>query len=189
MRKHWAIGAGLWLAAAGLTTAAGVAAINTVGDNIAGSPTRPLSEADVAGRLSVDGSPTASAPAADGAPSAGATSPTPSAAAAAPSTAAAVPTTRTAAFAGPGGTVFASCAGDLASLLSATPQQGWTATTIARGPAAVVSVRFARSDGGNSQWGGAPSSFRTDIRCVNGTPEGTVDREDTGGGYPNGPRR
>ncbi|MCA2213381.1 hypothetical protein [Jidongwangia harbinensis] len=175
-RKRWSIGAGAWIVAAGLTTTLGVAAVNTLSDDFAGSAARPLSDSDVAARLSAAPPPAASA--------SSAASPSPSAA---PTSAAPVPARTTAppaaksrAFGHRGSSLFASCTGDQAKLLSWSPAQGYTASPIEKGPARTASIRFARSKG--ASWGrhGGPPAVRVEVTCVGGEPRENVRPEGWG---------
>ncbi|WP_106126389.1 hypothetical protein [Pseudosporangium ferrugineum] len=154
--------------------------MNTLGDDIAGSPAQPLTGAEVSDRLSATGTapPAASAPATPTATTPTATGPVTTAPVASKS----AQVTRTRAFGRGGSTLMASCTGDRATLLSWSPEQGYAASPIEKGPARKASIRFSRSGGGGGR-GGGPPAVRLDITCVDGTPEENVQVE---GGYPEG---
>lgn len=159
MRGRWALAGAAWMVAASLTTAAAVAAVNSLGEGIFGEADRPLRQSEVTSRLSAspDVQPTQ-------APSA-AVSPGSS-----PSGAVTVPPAVPRVLGTDGGTIVATCAGNLVTLLSWSPRQGYQADHVVRGPALLASLRFkARSGGGD---------VRAQVSCVNGEPRVAIVDED-----------
>jgi hypothetical protein len=127
MRRRVLLMAVGWLLAAGATAAVGAVALDVVGAGILGPQNQPLSQEDVARALAaVPASPTTAPPA------------TPTTA----STAASAPRGLTV----PGGTLVAECAGGQVTLTSWSPDQGFRADDVARGPAASASIKF-KNDG------------------------------------------
>jgi hypothetical protein len=171
-----------WLIAAGGTATTATVALNTLGEGILGPSTRPLSQAEIQrdlGRGQPAASPSATASASDpGTPSAPVTPEPGTSVTAGPTTAApAAPTPATnpprrGVFATAGGTVFAQCAGGLATLTSWSPAQGYWTDDFARGPASAAFISFKTNT----------SEVRVTVTCVAGEPTSTVTAEDRHGG-------
>jgi hypothetical protein len=146
-------------------------AVQVVGDQVGGSDSTVLTEAQVTGLLqdapSASPTPTASSPSASPRPS---TSPGPRPTPSASRTASSSPqpthstnpgsSASTKSFSTTGGVVAATCRGSVISLESARPADGWTVEVKDRGPER-VEVRF-ENDAGD----------RTEVRvsCVHGDP-------------------
>jgi hypothetical protein len=140
-----------WLVVAFLTTLVGLAAVNSLGDGILGSAERPLTRQSVAAQLSASAPEPTDSPSSS--PSAAPTeSPTP------PPEQQAVSHT----FSSGGGTVTASCQGDLVTLKYWSPAQGYEADHVVQGPAATASVRFRQ--------GGRGHGIRLGFACRDGQP-------------------
>lgn len=114
-----------WLLAAAVTAGAGTVALDVVGAGILGPQNQPLSADDVARALETVPSSTTSTPPVTTAPS---SAPAPRG------------------LTVPGGTIVATCAGGRVTLLSWSPDPGFRADDVSRGPAATASVKF--KDGG-----------------------------------------
>ena len=131
-----------WLAAAGVATAIGIAAVRLIGDGITATGAEVLTPEQVAEQLSAAPPGTAQRSAAPSSPPAG-------------------PIGGPRPLSGPGGTVVAVCHADgRAALLSWTPAQGYQVERAERGPDEHAEVRFEGSAG--------RSQIR--VRCVTGEP-------------------
>ncbi len=108
-----------WLLAAVVTAGAATVALDVVGAGLLGPQDRPLSAADVARALETVPAGTTPPPA------------TPSSSAPAPR-----------GLAVPGGTLVATCAAGQVTLMSWSPDPGFRADDVSRGPAAAASVKF-----------------------------------------------
>jgi hypothetical protein len=152
MRRRWGLAVMAWVLVAFLTTLVGLAAINSLGDGILGSAERPLTSESVAAELSATPSPEPSlSPSASALPS---LSP--------PAETAAPPSGPPRTFSSAGGTVTASCAGDLVTLEYWSPASGYQADHVVTGPAQTVSIRFRQ--------GGRGHGIRLAFSCANGSP-------------------
>jgi hypothetical protein len=163
MGRRWAVVAAAWIAAAVLTTLAGVYAVNSLGDGLLGSASRPISQDDVNRRLSsappVPPPSLSAGPSSSGAPT-GQPVETP--------TTPAQPVRRS--LGTGGGSVVASCAGGLAKLESWSPAQGYQADHVVAGPAQIVSIRF--------RVGGRGHGDRMGVVCQNDVPTKTAAPDD-----------
>ncbi|GAB3823810.1 hypothetical protein GCM10027610_001220 [Dactylosporangium cerinum] len=123
-----------WLLTVAVATAVATWAVGSMRQGIFGTSDAPYSEADVEARLAASSSGPTVAP------------PTP-----APSSApASSPAGVVRALTTSGGTIVAVCEAGLVTLRSWTPNAGFEAERVQRGPAAVASLRFkARSGGGD----------------------------------------
>ena len=135
MRTRIVIGGGAWLLGAAAATAGGLYVVSELGEGISASPARQQSSvaAAVQAQASQAAAPSSKAPRSQ--PSPGAKS-----GAGGASTGGSGSSSRTASTSGTvlsssGGTVVAQCASAGAFLLSWSPQQGFTASSVARGPA------------------------------------------------------
>jgi serine/threonine-protein kinase len=157
----------VWAAAAVLTTLIGIAAVESLGDGILGSPEKPLTRGDVASQLAASpdhsgGTPSA-APSASSSPSA---SRPPSVS---PPGKRTPPATSNRVFTIDGGTVVASCDGNLVTLLSWSPAQGYHVMRVERGPAKTAEIRF-----GNGKENEGHGS-RLTVSCRDGRPQGSTE--------------
>ncbi|MDX6391035.1 MAG: hypothetical protein QOJ73_2098 [Streptosporangiaceae bacterium] len=151
---------GAWLLGAGAATGGSLVAVSLLGQSLAAPPTQQLTVAAVNRALAnASKEPTA----------------TPSASASGrPAVAVASPSVSPSASAGgapggklllsPGGSVVAECGPSGAYLISWSPQQGYQADDVARGPASRVSVIF---DAGQS-------GVRMVVSCAGSTPVAAV---------------
>jgi serine/threonine-protein kinase len=71
-----------------------------------------------------------------------------------------------------GGTVVASCTGNLVTLLSWSPAQGYHVVSVDRGPAMTATIRFSDDDGEEDH------TSRLTVFCRNGRPEGKAGEDD-----------
>lgn len=161
--------------------AVGLLALSMIGDDLTSRTAQPLSQDTVARWASA--APDAAAPSASTGSSEPAPAPSPSSPAGAGALTTATPAAAPAAQAGdagvetvassPGGTAIARCAGGQVYLVSWSPEQGYRTDDVARGPAAVVSVKF-ESDA---------NKVVLSVRCVDGEPRPAVSqRADDHGG-------
>ncbi|GIF70640.1 hypothetical protein Asi02nite_01580 [Asanoa siamensis] len=134
-----------WLAAVVVATLAGVGAIRLVGDGFTGTPGGVRSQADVARDL---------AAATDGT---AAPTPKPTTAAA---TATATPSGARETFSNRGGSVVAACRGDLVTLETWSPAQGYAVRDLEKGPDDDAEVEFEGSGG----------RFEIKVECRSGQP-------------------
>ncbi|WP_433390519.1 septum formation initiator [Micromonospora sp. KLBMP9576] len=132
-----------WLATATVATLIGVAAIQWVGESIAGTPGGVLTREEVERALA---SPAPAAPGTGGPPLPGATGP--------------VPTGVRRAFATTGGSAVAECEPGGVRLVSWTPAPGYRVSDVERGPDDDVEVAFA----------GPAGEFELKLRCVGSEP-------------------
>ncbi|MEV1287609.1 septum formation initiator [Micromonospora sp. NPDC049679] len=139
-----------WLAAAVVATLVGLAAVRVIGAGITGGAAgEVLTREEIARRLD---SATPSATAAPAPPT-----PAPSASSAA-----------RAALSTPGGTVVATCADGLVTLLSWAPAQGFAVTDVERGPRERAELKFRGSNG----------KIEVKVVCAAGQPSATWKRDD-----------
>jgi hypothetical protein len=154
-----------WLATAAAAITAGVFAVGAIGNGIAGSTTSPLSDQAVAKALAQTTRPAAASPSSRPSPTH-----TPSATSGPSTGRATTPEARGAAKARQvrGGSVVARCASGQAILESWTPDQGYEADDVHRGPDTVVRVKF-KSD---------RAEVETEIGCRGGVPVIVGERTD-----------
>jgi hypothetical protein len=174
VKRRWGLAALAWVVAAVLTTVIGIAAVESLGNGILGSPEQPLTRGDVASQLAASpghsGGTGSEAPSPSELPSASSTpdeppSPTPTLA----PTLAPTPPTSTRVFTIAGGTVVASCRGGLVTLQSWSPAQGYHVVRVERGPARSVEIRFGSGKGDEGH------GSRLTVSCRDGRPEGADD--------------
>ena len=155
MRTGIVIGVGAWLLGAAAATAAGLLVVSELGEGISASPAGQQSgvvAAEQAQASQAAALPPSSPPASRSQPGRGGKSGTGGSG-------------RTASTSGTvlsssGGTVVAQCASAGAFLLSWSPQQGFTASSVARGPATTARVVFA----------GTASTVTMAVSCASGVP-------------------
>jgi len=141
--RGWLIAAG-WVVAAVATTAAGVAAVDSLGAGLLGTgDDTTLSAEEVRRRLDAE-------PAAPSAPPAPATS--------RPAPATSSPVSR--ALGTPGGTVHVHCVNGLARMTAWSPASGYRADDEFQGPAVTVSITFKKGR----------EEMLVNVTCVNGEP-------------------
>jgi hypothetical protein len=171
MGRRWSLAVAAWLAAAVLTTVAGIAAISSLGAGLLGGADRPLSPVQVASQLAAE--PAASAvpskPPSSAASSVAATPPPGSADSSATTT---PPATRTKVLVTTGGSIVTSCTGGLARLHSWSPAQGYRADHAEPGPAAEASIRFE----------GDRDEVRATVTCADDQPQLSVRADDNHSG-------
>jgi serine/threonine-protein kinase len=176
-RAFLAIGA--WLLGVVGATGGSLVAVSLIGQSIAGPPTQQLTVAAVNRALAASGK------GADGAPSASPTAPArrPAApgrrhhhraAAPSPSVSAGTSTPAATLLSSAGGTALAVCQAGDAYLVSWSPEPGYAADDVVRGPAASARVLFIAGDRG----------VRMTVSCIGPMPSATVApvRDDDGGG-------
>lgn len=143
-----------WLATAAAAITAGVFAVGAIGHGIAGSTTSPLSDQAVAKALAKATHTSAAAPS---------TSPRTSPATSRPSAPRGTtpePRSHVRARPVPGGSVVVRCAAGQATLESWSPDQGYEADDVHRGPATTVRVKFKSGR----------SELETEIGCRGDSP-------------------
>jgi hypothetical protein len=166
------LAAGAWLLGVVAATGGSLAAVSLIGQSIAAPPTQQLtvsavSHALASGRRDPDPSVAARPSPAPSHRHAGAT---PEASASATSSAGTL-------LSSSGGSVLAGCAGSNAYLISWSPQQGYAADYVVRGPAARARVVFLAGSGGVS----------LTVTCAGSVPSevvSPVQGDDDGGGQP-----
>jgi len=177
VKRRWGLAALVWVAAAVLTTVIGIAAVESLGDGILGSPEKPLTRGDVASQLAASpehsGGTASASPSASSSPS-GSTPPSEAPSqppAEAPTGAPTPPTpvTSSRVFTIDGGTVVAACTGGLVTLTSWSPAQGYHVVRVERGPARSVEIRFGNGKGDEGH------GSRLTVFCRNGRPEASSD--------------
>jgi hypothetical protein len=160
MRTRIVIGTGAWLLGAAAATAGGLLVVSELGEGISASPAGQQSSAAAAEQAQasqVAALPSSSSAArsrsgtsgqngAGGAGTGGGSGGTAS--------------TSGTVLSSSGGTVVAQCAATGAFLLSWSPQQGFTASSVARGPATTARVVFA----------GTASTVTMAVSCTSGVP-------------------
>jgi hypothetical protein len=143
-----------WLATAAAAITAGVFAVGAIGHGIAGSTTSPLSDQAVAKALAKATRTSAAAPATS--PNTSPTTSRPSA----PRGTTPEPRPQTKVRQVRGGTVVVRCAGGQATLESWSPDQGYEADDVHRGPDSKVRVKFKSGR----------SELETEIGCRGDVP-------------------
>ena len=151
--RRWVLAGGAWLLTVAVATAVATGAVGSMRQGIFGTSDAPYTEAEVDALLAAS--------------SAGPTTTPPGPAPAASSTAPPGGTGVVRALTTSGGTIVAVCDAGLVTLQSWTPNSGFKAERVQRGPAAVTSLRFkARSGGGD---------VRAQITCSGAEPHLDVD--------------
>src|SRR5215831_16914935 len=152
MRTRIVIGAGAWLLGAAAATAGGLLVVSELGAGIFASPASDQSIVAAAGQAQA------------GQTAAPASSPTPrsqrSAGGKSGTGGAGTGGTASTVLSSSGGTVVAQCATAGAFLLSWSPQQGFTASSVARGPATTARVVFTT----------AANTVTMAVSCATGVP-------------------
>jgi hypothetical protein len=149
MRTRIVIGAGAWLLGAAAATAGGLLVVSELGAGIFASPASDQSGVAAAGQAQASQA------------AAQASSPTPrSQRSTGGKSGPGGASTGGTVLGSPGGTVVAQCAATGAFLLSWSPQQGFTASSVARGPATTARVVFA----------GTASTVTMAVSCASGVP-------------------
>jgi hypothetical protein len=166
MRRRWTLALSAWVAAAFLTTLVGLAAVNSLGNGLLGSPPRPLSQGDVASQLASTSPGPSPSTAVSAAPPSTPPAPPPTGSA----TGSAVAPTVSKGFSSGGNTLIAECSGDRVRLTTWSPAQGYSADHVVPGPAQTASIRFRA--------GGHGHGIRLAVTCVSGTPELTSSSDD-----------
>src|SRR5215475_9169812 len=179
------MGVGAWLLGAAAATAGGLYVVSELGHGISASPTSQQSRVAAAGQAQASqGAPlpsSSSSPAQGSQRAAGGRSGTSGGG-----------TGRTASTSGTvlsssGGTVVAQCAAAGAFLLSWSPQQGFTASSVARGPASTARVVFASTASTVTMLvscaSGVPAAATTVTSAAAPAPTATGD-DKGGGGHP-----
>ncbi len=134
--RRWILAGGAWLLTVAVATAVATGAVGSMRQGIFGTADAPYTEADVDALLAASSAGPATAPPTPGLASPSAPSPGTTGIARALTTS--------------GGTIVAVCEAGLVTLRSWTPNSGFEAERVQRGPAAVASLRFkARSGGGD----------------------------------------
>jgi len=163
------LGIGAWLVGVGAATGGSLAAVSLIGQSIAGTPTQQLTVSAVNHALASGGRDTEPSAAASPAPTAGRRG-----AAAAPSTPPAAAAPAGTLLSAAGGTVLASCTSAGAYLISWSPQQGYQAEDVIRGPAPVARVFFTSGQQGE----------RMLVTCQAGLPVASTGWAGDDGGEP-----
>jgi hypothetical protein len=154
-----------WLLGASAATGGSLVAVSLLGQSLAAPPTQQLTVAAVNRALASDSKQPAAAPTAGPSRSPG-HGKTRARAAASPSTAPASPSAAPGAAAGgtlltsSGGSVVAACGSSGAYLISWSPQQGYLAEDVIRGPAPLARVTFLAG----------PSGVTMSVSCNASTP-------------------
>ena len=167
-----------WLLGAGAATGGSLVAVSLLGQSLAAPPTQQLTVAAVNRALAnasnepaTTAAPTPTArpspspshrPTAAASPSAVTTSP--AAVAAPPATSAAPAPTAGTLLTSAGGSVVATCESSGAYLISWSPQQGYLAEDVIRGPAALAKVTFLAG----------PSGVSMSVSCNSSVPSATI---------------
>ncbi|HEY4851898.1 MAG TPA: hypothetical protein VII22_13945 [Streptosporangiaceae bacterium] len=174
-----------WLLGAGAATGGSLVAVSLLGQSLAAPPTQQLTVGAVNRALASDSKQPAAAPTPGSSRGPGhgkaraTAAASPSASAAAPSTAPASPSAAPGAAAGgtlltsSGGSVVAACGSSGAYLISWSPQQGYLAEDVIRGPAPSARVTFLAGQSGVTM----------SVSCNASTPAATITtvRGDDGG--------
>jgi len=141
MRTRIVIGAGAWLLGAAAATAGGLLVVSELGEGISASPASQQSS--VAAGVQAQASQAAAQPSASPTPrSERSTSAKRGTSGARMGGSGGTASTSGTVLSSSGGTVVAQCASAGAFLLSWSPQQGFTASSVARGPATTARVVF-----------------------------------------------
>ncbi len=167
------LGIGAWLVGVGAATGGSLAAVSLIGQSIAGTPTQQLTVSAVNRALASGGRDTEPSSSASATPA-----PTRTAgrrgAAAAPSSARGASAPAGTLLSSAGGTVLASCTAAGAYLISWSPQQGYQAEDVVRGPAPVARVFFTAGQQGE----------RMLVTCQAGVPVASTGWAGDDGGEP-----
>jgi hypothetical protein len=171
MRTRIVIGVGAWLVGAAAATAGGLLVVSELGEGISASPAAQQSSAAAAEQ----------AQASQAAAQLSSSSPKPR------SQRSGTASTSGTVLSSSGGTVVAQCATAGAFLLSWSPQQGFTAGSVARGPATTARVVFAATANTVTMVvscaSGVPAAATTVTSAAAPAPSPTGD-DNGGGGHP-----
>jgi hypothetical protein len=184
MRTRIVIGSGAWLLGAAAATAGGLYVVSELGEGISASPASQQSSvaASVQAQASqVAVQPSSTTPRSQHSPGAkGATGGAGTGGSGGPAS------TSGTVLSSSGGTVVAQCASTGAFLLSWSPQQGFTASSVARGPATTARVVFTTASStvamAVSCATGAPASATTVTSAAAPAPSESEAGDDGGGG-------
>ncbi|MEV4512129.1 hypothetical protein AB0K00_24560 [Dactylosporangium sp. NPDC049525] len=154
--RRWVLAGGAWLLTVAAATAVATGAVGSMREGIFGTADAPYTEADVDALLAASSAGPTTAP----------PTPTPAASpASSPGGGGVVRALTTA-----GGTIVAACEAGLVTLRTWTPNSGFEAEHVQRGPAPVASLRFkARSGGGD---------VRAQVTCAGTEPSLAVVDDD-----------
>ena len=166
------LAAGAWLLGVAAATGGSLAAVSLIGQSLAAPPTQQLTVSAVNHALASgkrEPEPSAAAHPSTGSGRRHGAGPTPGASASVTSAAGTLLTST-------GGSVLAGCAGPAAYLISWSPQQGYAADDVVRGPAAEARVVFLAGSAG----------VRLTVTCAGGVPTAVVSpvQGDDDGGQP-----
>jgi len=186
MRTRIVIGAGAWLLGAAAATAGGLLVVSELGEGISASPASQQSS--VAAGVQAQASQAAAQPSASPTPrSQRSTSAKRGTSGARMGGSGGTASTSGTVLSSSGGTVVAQCASAGAFLLSWSPQQGFTASSVARGPATTARVVFTTM----------ANTVTMAVSCATGVPAATsvtsaaspaaTPTDDNGGGGKDGP--
>ena len=190
MRTRIVIGAGAWLLGAAAATAGGLLVVSELGEGISASPASQQS--NVAASVEAQASQAAAQPSASPTPrsqrSTGSKSGASGASPGGSGNSGGTASTSGTVLSSSGGTVVAQCAAAGAFLLSWSPQQGFTASSVARGPALTARVVFITT----------ASTVTMAVSCATGVPAAATTvtsaatpaatpTDDNGGGGNDGP--
>ena len=162
MRSRFLIGAGAWLLGALTATTGSMIAVGALAHGLLSPQTQLLAGAPSSADLDAgdSDSPTPAAPSASFSPSQSAGTPQPSSSSGAMAGGAASPSVAPTLLTSADGSVLAACQSGGAYLVYWSPDQGYTADDVARGPAPVASVTFSNTAGG----------VVMRVSCPSGTP-------------------
>jgi hypothetical protein len=156
-----------WIVGAVAAVGVGILALSLIGDGLTARTVQPLTPDVVAREAAAASAEPSSAPTGAGA------RPTPSKTAPPPPAKTSTGTEKL--LSSPGGTAIARCSDGQVYLVSWSPEQGFRADDVDRGPGAQASLKFESSNA---------KVFLT-VRCVGGEPQATVTQrgDDHGGGH------
>jgi hypothetical protein len=169
--RNWLGSAAAWLLGAIAAVVIGMQAVALLGDGLGAQDVRPLAgnAGPPVGRPPTDGSTADVALGPSGSESA--STPAPSQPSVRLSSVSASPAPAPSAeriFSSPGGIVVVRCRDSRAYLVSWSPERGYRADDIRRGPAEVVSVKFVATR----------TEVELSVRCVGGVPSARVETDD-----------
>ena len=177
MRTRIVIGVGAWLLGAAAATSGGLLVVSELGEGISASPAGKQSS--VAAGVQAQAGQAAALPSSS--------SPTPRSQRNTGGSGGTASTSGTV-LSSSGGTVVAQCATAGAFLLSWSPQQGFTASSVARGPATTARVVFAATASTVTMVvncaSGVPAAATTVTSAAAPAPTATGDDNGGGGGHP-----
>ena len=163
------LAAGAWLLGVVAATGGSLAAVSLIGQSLAAPPTQQLTVSAVNHALASGKREPRPSPAARPSPGRSrqhAVAATPTTSAAAPTTSASATPSGGTLLTSAGGSVLAGCAGADAYLISWSPQQGYAAADVVRGPAPTARVVFLAGGAG----------VRLTVTCAGSVPSAAVSR-------------